>query len=122
MNGATRGKIGPLLLLGASALAILPLLLLSGGRREPSAYPGLTVAIDMNPSTNTDTNGDGVYETVDLTKLESCVQVANGQQFNVVISVLDVLDLNAFVADVKYDGSVIKIIGSYTGTTPSNLP
>ena len=116
-------RIRSLLLLTAAALAVLVLLLWSGGGEQTAlAYPGLTVAIDMDPSTTTDLDGDGVYETVDVNTFENCIDVTNGQQFNVVVSVLDVLDLTAFLADVEYDGSVVKITAAYTGTTPSNLP
>lgn len=117
-------RIRPLLLISGVALAVVALLLWSGGggERTARAYPGLTVAIDMDPSTTTDTNGDGVYESVDVNTFEDCVDVANGQQFDIVLSVLDVVDLNAFLADVKYDGSIVKITAAYTGTTPSNPP
>ena len=118
------GRIGTLLLLGGAALAVLALLLWpGGGERTARAYPGLTVGIDMNPATNTDTNGDGVYESVNLSKFERCVNLSGpGVQFYVNVFALDVVNLVAFLADVEYDGSIVKIIGAYTGTTFSNTP
>lgn len=120
----TATKTGLLLLLSGAALAILALLLWAGGngQREASAYPGLTVAIDMDSSTTNDPDANGLYETVDLNMIEDCVDVTSGQQFDILVPVLDVLDLNAFYADMEYDGSVVKIIGAYTGTIPSNPP
>lgn len=117
-------RIGSLLLPAGAALAVLALLLWSGGGSEQiaSAYPGLTVAIDMDPSTTTDVNGDGIYETVDVNTFESCVDVTSGQQFPVVVSVLDVSDLTAFLAQLEYDGSVVKVIKSYTGVTENDPP
>src|SRR3989304_4381900 len=117
------GRIGTLLLLGGAALAVLTLLLWpGGGERTARAYPGLTVGIDMNPATTTDTNGDGASASGDVSKFEACRDVSNGQKFKVDVFVLDVLNLAAFLADVEYSGSVVKIINSYTGTIPSNTP
>jgi hypothetical protein len=122
-RSGSAARTRPLLLLGGAALAVLALLLWSGGGdHNARAYPGLTVAIDMDPSTTTDTNGDGIYESVDTNTFESCVDVTNGQQFNVVVSVLDVTDLTAFSTALMYDGSVVNIIGAYTGTIPSHSP
>ena len=97
-------RTGLVLLLSGAALALLALLLWAdgGGQHEARAYPGLTVAMDMDPSTTTDLDGDGLYETVDVNTFEDCVDVTVGQQFDVVVSVLDVLDLSVFEADVDY--------------------
>lgn len=114
----------PLLLLTGAAVALLFLLLWSaeGLRNEATAYPGLTVGIDMNPATTTDSNGDGIYETVDLNVFEDCRSVLVGQSFNVLLFILDVTDLSAFAMDLDYNGSLVHITHSYTGTTPTNLP
>jgi hypothetical protein len=120
-------RIRPLLLLSGAALAVLVLLLWSGGGQQTArAYPGLTVGIDLDTSTTTDLDGDGIYETIDTDTFENCIDVTNGQQFDVMLFMLesepDAPDLTAFQADVEYEGSVVEIIAAYTGTEPSNLP
>src|SRR3990172_4535114 len=95
----------------AALLALVALLLWSDGHgaRPAAAYPGLTVGIDMNLSTTSDTNGDGVFETVNLGKFERCRDVSVGQQFEVGLFVLDVQALAAFLADFEYNGSQVKV-------------
>jgi len=123
---------GNLVAITAALLAVASLLLWSGGDgpENANAYPGLTVGIDANPTTNTDANSDGVFESVDLTKLESCRDVTNGTQFTMTVFVLDGLDLIGFDADLQYNGSVVNLIGSQTkllfldappGSTVSNF-
>jgi len=116
-------KPSSLLLLSGLALLLLALLLVAAdGRHTAQAYPGLTVAVDMNTSTTNDPDNDGLYQSVDVAKFENCAGVGVGQQFEAEIAVLDVADLNAFSADLSYSGSVVKIVGAYTGTIPANLP
>jgi hypothetical protein len=122
---AAASILKPILLLAAPALILSALLLWpTDHTNQARAYPGLTIAIDMNPATTTDLNNDGLYETVNLTTFESCRALSTtlGQQFDVLLSVLDVTNLTAFLADVKYNPAVVKIVKSYTGTTPSVLP
>jgi len=118
-NRAAAGALA----LGLVALFVLALLLVGGdGRQTAQAYPGLTIGIDVNPTTTTDANNDGLYETVNLTTFERCIAVAVNAEIDIDVFVLDVADLAAFSANLVYDGSVIKIISSYTGTTPTNAP
>lgn len=105
-----------IVLLGAAALATLALMLWPGtGQHSASGFPGLTAGIDLDPSTTTDLNGDGIYETVDVSKFEDCIGIAAaGQQFDIEIFVLDVTGLGAFDAFFQYDGSVVNVIGVQT--------
>ncbi len=90
-------RIRPLLLVTGAALAVLVLLLWSGGGEQTArANPELSVGIDLNPSTPS--------------SYERCVPISGpGVPFEVDIFVLDVVDLMAFSADVEYDSSVIEI-------------
>ena len=102
-TAATTGDDFPILLV-ASLLALAALLLWSDGdsAHRAAAYPGLTVGIDMNPTTTTDTNGDGVYELpIDLSTFEHCRDIlpgqpfAPGQQIDIDVFVLDATTLAA---------------------------
>ena len=117
------------ILVVATLLALVALLLWSDGHgaQPAAAYPGLTVGIDMKPSTTPDTNGDNVYELpINLSSFERCRDILPGQSFqpgqqiSIDVFVLDATTLSAFQADIEYDGSVVKIVSSFTGTTPSN--
>src|SRR3972149_8804020 len=121
--------VRPPILVVATLLALVALLLWSDGHgaQPAAAYPGLTVGIDMKPSTPPDTNGDNVYELpITLSSFERCRDILPGQSFqpgqqiSIDVFALDVTTLSAFLADIEYDGSAVKIVSSFTGTTPSN--
>ena len=114
MSDARRAffSIRPLTILLATAVVALALLAFQAGDSAPSAvaYPGLTVGLDANPLTTTDTNGDGEFESVVLSQYEDCRDVALGASFEIDLLVLDVLDLVAFSADIEYDPAILNVI------------
>ncbi len=78
---------GRLVSLPVLALIVAALALLAFQARDsaPSAvaYPGLTVGLDANPLTTTDTDGDGEFESVGLSQYENCRDVSLGASFEI---------------------------------------
>lgn len=108
-------KITALTLVVAMAMALIALFASSGGQEQTArAYPGLTAGLDLRPATTTDSNGDGVFESVDLSQYEACRAVSVGDIFDVDVIVLDVDGLVAFAADLQYDSSILEVMGVNT--------
>lgn len=114
MSGARRAffAVRPLTILLATALVALALLAFQAGdsTRSAVAYPGLTVGLDANPLTTTDTNGDGLFESVVLGQYEDCRDVSLGASFEIDLLVLDVADLVAFSSYLEFNPAILNVV------------
>lgn len=111
MTTAATGSRPASVLFGAFlVLALIALSSLVDTNRSAEAGPNLTIGIDADLSTTNDSNGDGVYETLDLGLFEDCIDIPTVLgTIDIEVFVMDVDSLVAFETDIAFPGSIVNI-------------
>jgi hypothetical protein len=91
--------VGAVLAAALVAAAMLAGVIVCGG--ESTAQTATSIGVDADPAGNTATS---------LGSIDSCVSVSTGDEFDVDIFVMDVVDLLAWEVYFIYDGSIISIV------------
>jgi hypothetical protein len=99
------------------AVTVIALWALASGGQQAGANHLLEMGLDFDPS---GTPASGVYNPGSLPTFENCAEVGVGTQASIDVFVLDVERLISFSSYLQYNGANLKVVGSFTGTTPSN--